>query len=70
MDSNFFEERLKELRTNLKKLVSDTRMRGTLYEELIHATIQELQKKNQPWAFKIYFQNNFGTKGKVITNMN
>ena len=62
LDLNFFEERLKELRTNLKKLDLDERMRGIVYEELIHATIQDLQKRNQPWTFKFYSQNKLRKK--------
>jgi len=57
LDLNFFEERLKELRANLKKSDIDAKVKGIIYEEFIHATIQDLQKKNQRWIFNFYSQS-------------
>lgn len=73
LNLNFFEERLIELRENLKKSDINQKMRGIIYEESIHATIQDLQKRNQIWEFKMISQKklkNILKKDQVIKTSN
>lgn len=66
VDKNFFEERLEELRENLKKIDLDDDVRGIYYEEFIHGTIQNLQKTNQNCPLNIYSKENFRIKKYLV----
>lgn len=56
LNSNFFEDRLTELRKKLQESNLDPEMRGLIYEGFIHATLQNLQKRNILLSIKILNQ--------------